>query len=132
MKLAHSSTPEYRRRKPRPKATSIQHKSAASIQNRRLRVFILQKKVMRSSGGISNVLRWFLLVIAPGSACGNGCHGATRNSVEDNPEDRMSHRYMQVLDDLHVVGRNNYADVTKRLHFSTLEARDADCRCSSL
>src|SRR6266851_4253459 len=39
---------------------------------------------------------------------------------------------MQVLDDLHVVGRDNYADVTKRLHFSALKARHADRRRSSL
>ena len=39
---------------------------------------------------------------------------------------------MQVLDDLHVIGRDDYADVAQGFHFSALETRDADRRRSSL
>src|SRR5260370_38310540 len=82
--------------------------------------------------GVSNLHRWSLPVFASGSACGRSRHRATRYAAINNPENRMSHREMQVLDDLHVIGRDDYADVAQGFHFSALETRDADLGRSSL
>src|ERR1700682_5842762 len=82
--------------------------------------------------GVSNLHRWSLPVFASGSACGRSRHRATRYAAIDNPENRMSHREMQVFDDLHVIGRDDYADVAQGFHFPALATRDADPLRSSL
>jgi len=80
--------------------------------------------------GISNLRRWSLPVFASGSACGRSRHRATRYAAIDNPENRMSQRKMQVLDDLHVIGRNDYAMSPQGPSFLRLGTRDADRRRS--
>ena len=44
----------------------------------------------------------------------------------------MRYRKVQVLDDLHVIGRHDDANVTKGLHCSALEIRDSYCHRTSL
>src|SRR5260370_33622093 len=81
---------------------------------------------------VSNLRRRSLPVFASGSACGRSRHRATRYAAIDNPENRMSHREMQVLDDLHVIGRDDYADIAQVCHFAALDTRNADRRRSTL
>src|SRR5882762_7845040 len=116
----------------RPEAPSTQSKSAVNIQYRRFRIFILYKKVIQRYSWECRICAASLPVFASGSACGRSRHRATRYAAIDNPENRMSHREMQVLDDLHVIGRDDYADVAQGFHFPALETRDADRRRSSL
>lgn len=58
-------------------------------------------------------------------SCRRRCHGATRHAAVNNAEDGMRHGQMQIFNNLHVVGRHDYADVAQGLHCPSLKTRDS-------